>query len=497
MGITVGLHLSKINMKSFTIAAVLCLASSTYGAPQGRRFNIQNVPAQPLTAFKTSTAGSQNGLFPLPSSGPIVTNVPNQGPSIDTAFGAFPLGTKHFMTRQERNQYLPVMRALEKVMATSTPAPEDVNTLLVLTRDLAAQIPEGESLPSFLGAGFGGFGLNGLESMGLAKTGDVIVQVDNVPYIVTQFGAFPLSTTSLMTDEERAKFLPSVRTFISVLEKDTLDPAEINQLLEQARDITPDIDSGAGGLGGLGGGLLGQLLGGFGGGLGGFGGSSQSSQSNIISNRRPAASPVVSSGSSGASLSTFGIPATGPLIENVPNQGPSFNFDFGKLPLDSKNLMTAEERSWFLPVMKALLKVMDTPTPAPEDINTLLVLSRDLTKYIPEGSAQFGAFANLDGIESMGLPETGDVIKYVNGEPHIETQFGAFPLSEVSLMTDEERQRFLPATRTFISVLQKDTVDPSELNTLLEQSRELTNLIPDNLLSQFTGGLGGLGGLGR
>ena len=64
-------------------------------------------------------------------------------------------------------------------------------------------------------------------------------------------------------------------------------------------------------------------------------------------------------------------------------------------------------------------------------------------------------------------------------------------------MTDEERQRFLPATRTFISVLEKDTIDPSELNELLEQSRELTNLIPDNLLSQFSGGLGGLGGLGR
>ena len=86
--------------------------------------------------------------------------------------------------------------------------------------------------------------------------------------------------------------------------------------------------------------------------------------------------------------------------------------------------MTPEERNRFLPVMRALLKVMETSTPAPEDINTLLVLSRDLTKYIPDGSAQFGAFANLDGIESMGLPETGDVIKYVNGEPHIETQFG-------------------------------------------------------------------------
>ena len=89
--------------------------------------------------------------------------------------------------------------------------------------------------------------------------------------------------------------------------------------------------------------------------------------------------------------------------------------------------MTAEERGWFLPVMKALLKVMETSTPAPEDINTLLVLSRDLSKYIPEGtSGQFSAIANLNGLESMGLPKTGDVIKNVNGEPHIETQFGEF-----------------------------------------------------------------------
>ena len=70
---------------------------------------------------------------------------------------------------------------------------------------------------------------------------------------------------------------------------------------------------------------------------------------------------------------------------------------------------------------------------------------------------------------------------------------GSFPLSAVSLLTNEERQQFLPATRTFISVLEKDTVDPSELNILLEQSRELTNLIPDNLLSQFGSGLSGLG----
>ena len=59
-------------------------------------------------------------------------------------------------------------------------------------------------------------------------------------------------------------------------------------------------------------------------------------------------------------------------------------------------------------------------------------------------------------------------------------------------MTDAERQQFLPSVRTFISVLEKETLDPNEINALLEESRELTNVIPANLLTQFTGGLNGL-----
>merc|ERR1711997_191204 len=108
------------------------------------------------------------------------------------------------------------------------------------------------------------------------------------------------------------------------------------------------------------------------------------------------------------------------------------------------------------------------------------------------GSSKFASFVptNFNGVENMGLLETGDVIINVDGEPHIQTQFGTFPLSEVNLMTDEERQQFLPATRTFISVLEKDTIDPSELNTLLEQSRELTNLVPNNLFEQISDGIG-------
>ena len=64
-------------------------------------------------------------------------------------------------------------------------------------------------------------------------------------------------------------------------------------------------------------------------------------------------------------------------------------------------------------------------------------------------------------------------------------------------MTDEERQQFLPATRSFIKVLEKDNLDAAEMNTLLAQSRELTNLIPGNLLTQFSGGLNGLAGFGK
>ena len=86
------------------------------------------------------------------------------------------------MTRQSRNQYLPVMRALLKVMETSTPAPEDVNTLLVLTRELTKNIPEGTNnvIPSFNGID--------VQNMGLPEDGDVIVQYKGIPHIVTQFG---------------------------------------------------------------------------------------------------------------------------------------------------------------------------------------------------------------------------------------------------------------------------------------------------------------------
>ena len=75
-------------------------------------------------------------------------------------------------------------------METSTPAPEDINTLLVLTRDLTqdGDIPTdefGNSIPGF--AGFNELGIE-LDDGGLLEDGDIIVDVDGVPHINTQFG---------------------------------------------------------------------------------------------------------------------------------------------------------------------------------------------------------------------------------------------------------------------------------------------------------------------
>ena len=42
----------------------------------------------------------------------------------------------------------------------------------------------------------------------------------------------------------------------------------------------------------------------------------------------------------------------------------------------------------------------------------------------------FGAGFGLAGLEGMGLPETGDIIENVDGEPHINTQFGKYVCGE-------------------------------------------------------------------
>ena len=97
----------------------------------------------------------------------------------------------------------------------------------------------------------------------------------------------------------------------------------------------------------------------------------------------------------------------------------------GIVPLDAKNKLNEKQRNQFLPIMKALYKVMETSTPAPEDVNTLLVLTRDLTKDLPGGGSGLPVFAGFN-VDNMGLLPEGDVIVDFEGVPHINTQYGEF-----------------------------------------------------------------------
>ena len=69
---------------------------------------------------------------------------------------------------------------------------------------------------------------------------------------------------------------------------------------------------------------------------------------------------------------------------------------------------------------------------------------------------------------------------------------GAFPLSIITFMTDADRQQYSPVVKTLINLLEKEFLDPSEMNTLLEQSGNLTILIPENLIFQIYNGFNGL-----
>ena len=92
--------------------------------------------------------------------------------------------------------------------------------------------------------------------------------------------------------------------------------------------------------------------------------------------------------------------------------------------------ITPDQRATYLPVMKALLKVMESNRPSIQDINTLMVLTRELNKKVPKGQNLLGNFGNfgIDNLESMGLPAYGDIITSVNGVPHIRTEFGNYHL---------------------------------------------------------------------
>ena len=53
-------------------------------------------------------------------------------------------------------------------------------------------------------------------------------------------------------------------------------------------------------------------------------------------------------------------------------------------------------------------------------------------------------------------------------------------------MTDAERRQFLPITRNFVNILEKDTVSQNEIDQLVEQSEELSELIPEQFRELIT-----------
>ena len=50
-------------------------------------------------------------------------------------------------------------------------------------------------------------------------------------------------------------------------------------------------------------------------------------------------------------------------------------------------------------------------------------MAKDLKNHLPEGS-DISDLVGMEGFEDLALPEAGDVIQYVNGEPFLITNFG-------------------------------------------------------------------------
>ena len=62
---------------------------------------------------------------------------------------------------------------------------------------------------------------------------------------------------------------------------------------------------------------------------------------------------------------------------------------------------------------------------------------------------------------------------------------GAFPLSDISLMTDEERELYLPAIKAFIKVLESDNLTQDEIDELVTEGEKLqVNFIKNPLFKK-------------
>ena len=64
--------------------------------------------------------------------------------------------------------------------------------------------------------------------------------------------------------------------------------------------------------------------------------------------------------------------------------------------------------------------------------------------------------------------------------PFVHLFSGVFPLTSTSLMTQQERQQFLPIVRSFTAILEKGSANADEANALLAQATQLSSLLPAN-----------------
>ena len=89
---------------------------------------------------------------------------------------------------------------------------------------------------------------------------------------------------------------------------------------------------------------------------------------------------------------------------------------------------------------------METDKPSAKDMNTLMILVRNLLKTVPEGETpnlkQYGFDADnipfgmdLDTLKNVALPETGDIVVNEDGQDKVVTGFGTYQLKLISIFT--------------------------------------------------------------
>ena len=88
---------------------------------------------------------------------------------------------------------------------------------------------------------------------------------------------------------------------------------------------------------------------------------------------------------------------------------------------------------------------METDEPSAEDMNTLMILVRNLLKTVPEGETpdlkQYGLDTDnipfgidLDTLKNVALPETGDIVVSEGGRDMVITGFGTYQFKLISVL---------------------------------------------------------------